>query len=598
MQPADVSAAAIQASAGHLLWPEAAWVTQAAERGWDWARVQWRRAASQPGAWFDEKKADAAVQLFPRIFRLTEDRFAGKPFRLALWQECIVRMLVGWKIPVEIKDDENSAPRIEQVRLYRRLLLWVPRKNGKSEFLAALALLFFVLDGVIGGQGFAFARDEKQARIVFDKMKAMIAMSPGLADKTQSFKKSIWIPKIRALFELLTGKPEGKHGRSPTVIVGDEMHEWESADLANTLRQGTGARLEPIELYASTAGLKTNKTGWALWEESVSILDGRLDDPTSLVVIFGIEEDADWQDELRWLVANPSLGISPTLQFLRREAALAVDNPRAEAHFRCYHLNQWIDAVTRWLNLKKWDACIEDRERWKAFAVGPDEDFAQKMRAAGLAGRRCFGAFDISSTDDITCLLWLFPPDEDNEKWVIVCRFWVPELSIDRRSKQDRVSYGKWQKICAIEPTPGDYVDQDYVKRAILEGFDVFDVGLIGYDPWNATKLYTDLVKEGVPEDLILKIRQGHQTLGEPSKFFERLVTSGVLDHGGHPVLRWMAGNAAVRFDENMNFMPTKKRSAEKIDGIVAAVMACALSIQPDEGPSVYEDRGILEIEI
>ena len=599
MPIAETSAAAIAASAAHLLWPEPQWVADAAARGWEWSRIQWRRAASQPGAWFDERKADAAVALFPRIFRLTEDRFAGKPFRLALWQECIVRLLVGWKVPVEILDDEQSAPRIEQVRLFRRMMLWVPRKNGKSEFLAALALLFFVLDGVIGGQGFAFARDEKQARIVFDKMKAMIAMSPGLADKAQVFKKSVWLPKIRAMFELLTGKPEGKHGRSPTVIVGDEMHEWESAELANTLRQGTGARLQPIELYASTAGLKTNQTGWALWEESTAILDGRIDDPTSLVVIFAVDQEDDWNDEAIWPIANPSLGISPTMQFLRREAALAADNPRAEAHFRCYHLNQWIDAVTRWLSLKKWDACVSDKDGWRTYTVEEGESFAEKMMAAGLAGRRCFGAFDISSTDDITALVWVFPPTDEDTQWRLVCRFWVPEESIIRRSKQDRVSYDKWQKICAITSTPGDYVDQDFVKEAVKEGLDVFDVALIGYDPWNATKLYTDLVKDGVPEDMLVKVRQGHQTLGEPSKFFERLVSSGGLGHGGHPVLRWMAGNAAVRFDENLNFVPTKKRSAEKIDGISATVNALCVAIgAEEEGPSVYESRGILEIEV
>jgi len=593
----SVSAAALLASAGHLLWPEPEWVTEATDRrGWEWVRVVWRRAASQPGAWFDERKADAAVALFPRIFRLTEDRFAGKPFRLGLWQEAIVRLLVGWKIPTEIRDDEKSPPRIEQVRLFRRLLLWVPRKNGKSEFLAALALLFFVLDGVIGGQGFAFARDEKQARIVFDKMKAMIAMAPSLADKAQAFKKSIYIPKIRALFELLTGKPEGKHGRSPTVIVGDEMHEWESAELASTLRQGTGARLEPIELYASTAGLKSNATGWSLWEESLAILDGRIDDPTSLVAIFAIDQDGDWTDEKDWARANPSLGISPTMQFLRREASLAVDNPRAEAHFRCYHLNQWIDAVTRWLSLTKWDACVSDKQRWKSYVVGEGEDFQQAMAAAGLAGRRCFGAFDISSTDDITALVWVFPPDEENDKWILVCRFWVPEESITRRVKQDRVSYDKWMSAGAITATPGDYVDQDYVKLAVLEGLEVFDVAAIGYDPWNATKLYTDLVKEGAPEELFLKMRQGAQTLGEPTKFLEKLVVSGQLDHGGNPVLRWMAGNAAVRFDENLNFVPTKKRSAEKIDGIVAAVMACGLAISTGSESSVYEERGILMV--
>lgn len=585
MRHAAISTAAIAASAGHLLWPEPEWIEQCVAKGWEWARTMWRRAASQPGAWFDERKADAAVNLFPTIFRLTDDRFAGRPFRLALWQEAIVRLLIGWKIPVEVRDDEQSEPRIEQVRLFRRLLLWVPRKNGKSEFLAALALLFFVFDGVVGGQGFAFARDEKQARVVFDKMKAMIAMSPSLSEVAKPFKRSIWLPRNRSLFELLSGKPEGKHGRSPTVILGDEMHEWETADLASTLRQGTGVRLQPIELYASTAGAKSNATGWQLWEESVSILDGRIDDPTSLVAIFSIDEDDDWADETNWTRANPSLGISPTMQALRIEAAKAVDNPRAEAHFRCYHLNQWIDAVTRWLSVKKWDACVADRDAWQ-----------RTIDERGLRGRSCFLSLDVSSTQDITALEALFPPDGEFDKWMLLPRFWVPEETAKRRTRQDRVSYEKWLRIGALEATPGDWVDQNFVKRGILDWMDDFDVQLIGFDPWNARKLVSDLQAEGVDENMFVEMRQGHQTLGEPTKFFEGLVMSGKLDHGGHPVLRWMAGNAAVRFDENLNFVPTKKRSAEKIDGISAGVMACGLAMQPGENLSVYESRGIMEI--
>jgi phage terminase large subunit-like protein len=573
----NVSALAVQASVGHLLFPEPDWVRQAVDKGYDWVRTHWRRCLSVAGAWFDTAKADAAVALFPRVFRLTEDRFAGKPFRLAFWQECIVRMLVGWKAPVEIIDEQTGLPKIVHVRIFRRLMLWVPRKNGKSEFLSALALLFFVLDGVIGGQGFVFARDEKQAKIVFDKMKAMISMSPALGD-AKSFKKSIWLPKIRALFELLTGKAEGKHGRSPTVIVGDEMHEWETAELASTLRQGTGARLEPIELYASTAGVKSNQVGWGLWEESQAILEGRIDDPSTLVVIFALDPEDDWSAEENWPKANPSLGVSPTTQFLRREAAIAKDNPRAEQHFRCYHCNQWIDAVTRWLNLKKWDACATDKAIWKKWSTGE-----------GLEGRRCFAAFDISSNEDITARILAFPPDEKVEKWIITARFWVPEETVARRTKQDRVSYEKWVKLGAIETTPGDYVDQDFMKEALYDDLSRFDVSLIGYDPWNATKLITDMQKDGVDEGLFLKMRQGIPTLGEPTKMVERLIMSGQFDHGGHPVLRWMAGNAAVKFDENLNYAPTKKKSAEKIDGIVAGIMAVGLSMaDEDDGMSDY----------
>lgn len=566
------SPGAVQAAAGDQLFPLPEWLTIVEDDpSYAWAITQWRRAACVPGAWFDAAKAQGAVDLWPTIFTLTEDRFAGKPFRLIRWQEIIVRLLVGWKSPIELLDEETGEPKVEHVRLYRRLMLWIPRKNGKSEFLAALALLFFVLDGTVAGQGFAFARDEKQGKIVFDKMKAMVfgersdGNPPPLAKGMVGFKKSLWIPKIRAMFELLTGKAEGKHGRSPTVIVGDEMHEWESLDLASTLRQGTGARLQPIELYASTAGLKDKVVGYGLWEESRAILDGRIDDPTTLVVIFAADPDADPFDERNWVGPNPSIGLSPTMAFLRREAALAKDNPRAEAHFRRYHLNQWVDSVVRWLNMKRWDACAKDKKAWKRFPVE-------------LLGRKCFVTLDVSSTQDVTALVLLFPPVEPGETWKVVCRFWVPEETLKTRVRNDRVSYDQWVKAGALETTDGDYVDQNAVLEAILQALDDYDVELIGYDPWNARKLVGDLQKAGVDPQKLIEIRQGIPSLGEGTKHLERLVYAALLDHGGHPLLRWMAGNAVVRFDENMNFAPAKKKSREKIDGIVAAVMGCVLA--------------------
>ncbi len=546
------------------IWPEPDCLKKVADDpAYEWARVQWRRAAQVPGAWFDARKADAVVKLWPQVFRLTEDRFAGKPFRLNTWQEITVRLLVGWKAPITVLDEETGQERTEHVRLFRRLMLWVPRKNGKSEFLAALALLFFLLEGTISGQGFAFARDEDQARMVFDKMKTMIALSPALAKRVQVFKKSIYVPQIRAGFALLSGKAEGKHGRSPTVIAGDEMHEWDTLDLSTTLRQGTGARLQPIELYASTAGIKSKLVGFGLWEESKGILEGRIEEPTTLVVVFAADPEADWQDEAVWAAANPSLGLSPTLTFLRREAALAKDNPRAEAHFRRYHLNQWVEQLVRWLNMRKWDACTSSPEGWK--------DAYERMR-----GRQCYGAIDVSSTQDITALVWLFPLDDGG--FLLVPRFWVPEDTIPIRVSRDKVGYDRWHAAGAIETTPGDYVDQGFVQRAILDGMDDFDVRGVAYDPWNAAKLVGDLQKDGVEPDKLIEMRQGIQSLGEPTKSFERLIYAGKIDHGGHPVLRWMAGNADVRFDENMNFMVAKKRSKEKVDGIAAAVMAVGLA--------------------
>lgn len=572
---------------GEILFPRPDWLTSVADDEiYGWAANAWRTAAKVKGSWFDYKLADAIVAEWPTWARLTSDRFAGVPFVLLPWQEIIVRLLVGWQVPVETLDPLMHKPAILHVRLFRRLLLWVPRKNGKTEFLAALGLLFFVMDGLVDGEGYVFARDEEQARLPFKKMKLMASMAPGLQNDLIAYGRSIYSKSLRAAINLLSGSDEGKHGKGPSVIVGDEMHEWRSLEVMNTLRQGTAGRLQPMELYGSTTGRKTNKPGMEMWTESVAILEGRIFDPTTLVVIFAAAADADYRDEAAWRKANPSLGLSPTLNYLRLEAAKCADNPRAEAAFRCYHLNQWIAGEVRWIPIRKWDACCDDPEAWKTY---PER----------LRGRQCYGAIDVSSTQDITCLKWAFPPTDDDPKWRVIARYWVPEDSVDRRVKNDQVEYDRWVAMTppALETTPGDYVDQNYVYEAVLEGMAEYDVQGIGFDPWNARKLIGDLqTKAGVDPDILVEMRQGIQTLGEPSKQFERLVFAGEFDHGGHPVSRWMAGNVVVRFDENLNYAPAKKRSAEKIDGIVADVMAVGLANQGVEGMLTIGSDAVMDI--
>lgn len=581
--PADAD----PAPAGDL--PE--FIAAAAGKGWTWAEIAWRRAAAVEGAWYDEAKADFMVDLWPKIFRLTDLRFAGVPFRLMLWQEIIVRLLFGWQIPTEIVDPHAGETTRLYVRLFRRLLLWIPRKNGKSEFLAALGLAFWAIDAVYGGQAYCFALNEKQARTVLNKVKAMIAAQPRLAKDLAVFGKSIWCARMLSRFELLTGKAEGKHGLSPYVSLGDEMHEWASRDLDTTIRQGMGAQLQPIELFASTAGLKSAVTGYDLYKESQAIIAGPIAAPESgqdtgegkytpatLVVMFALEDEDDWENEANWRRVNPNLGLSPTLDFLRGEYAAARDNPRAESHFRRYHLNQWVDAVTRWLPPKKWDACCVSKGDWKAF---PER----------LAGRKCYLGFDLSTKRDITALIALFPPDGDDDKTRLICRFWVPADAIEPRVKEDRAPYDRFLRMGAIETTPGDYIDQNFIGAAIKEAISLYDVLGIGFDDWNAQKLYTDLCDEGVDADLFRVVKQTISHLTEGSKHFEELVYTGRLDHGGNPVLRWMALNANVISDTNGNFKPSKKHSREKIDGIIATVCAEAVALTAEPiGSSHWEN--------
>jgi phage terminase large subunit-like protein len=577
---ARASAAAL--AAGH---PEAFddrpdWLRQVdGDERYDWARTAWDSAAAEPGAWFDHQLADSIVADWPNWATLTLDRFAGVKFRLAQWQDIIVRLLVGWMVPTEILDPATHEKITVHIRLFRRLLLWISRKNGKSEFLAALALLFFVIDGVPQGEGYVFARKEGQARIVFNRMAAMVANNPEFKSEILAYSRSLYVKALAAKFELLPGALEGLHGKSPTVIVGDEMHEWKSLEIADTLRQGTVGRLQPIELYASTAGRKSggHRPGEQLYEESRQIIDGRKRDPMTLAVIFAANDDDDPADLRTWAKANPNLGLAPTEHALKQELTKALGNPRAMAHFKCYHLGVWADEISKWLPLRKWDACAGSKDGWKLYPQT-------------LKGRSGWLAFDISSTTDITALVIAFPPTEDDPKWRLLCRFWIPEANVDKREAEG-APIRRFLDAGAMETTPDDYVDQNVVGSAILQAFEDFDILGVGFDPWNARKLYGDLVagdkiEPGAPAldaDKFHEMRQGIYTLGEPSKAFEKLVFAGLLDHGGHPVLRWMAGNTVIHFDRNLNFMPAKDRSAEKIDGIVAGVMAVGLANLPED---------------
>jgi phage terminase large subunit-like protein len=568
-----ISAAALTSAASPLA-PEPEWITRAVdEHGYAWARLAWQRAAASPGAWFDAGKADAIIARWPTWFKLTVGRFAGIPFRLSFWQECIVRLLVGWKAPIDIIDPETGLPSQVHVRLFRELRLWVPRKNGKSEFLAALALLFWAIEGQRRGAGFCFAHDEAQAREVFDKMADMIGYAPSVfrsletGEAIKVFSKQLWNADLRSPFRLMPGKAKGKHGRAPFVTVGDEMHEWISLELANTLRQGEGASLQPIRLYASTAGLKSQKVGYGLWEESQKILDGRIDDPTTLVVIFAADEGADWKDEGAWRAANPSLGLSPTMAFLRGEIAKAV-TPASEAGFRRYHLNQWVEDFARWITLKKWDAASPDREAWKRF---PDE----------LRGRECFLTFDSTKSFDLAAMCLRFPPIEKGERTKFIWRFWLPSETIEQRTAAERTPFDQWVVDRALSPIPGGVFELEHAIKAALDAIAKYRVTKIGWDAWNALEFYNRMVAAGQPEDLFVEMRFGTRSLGQGTREFERKVFGGEMDHGGHPVARWMIGHCNVRFDENMNYVPAKKRSEDSIDGIVAAVMAEALALAP-----------------
>jgi phage terminase large subunit-like protein len=451
----------------------------------------------------------------------------------------------------------------------------------KRQDRAGVSLLALLGDGEMGGQGYSIATDKNQASIVFDKATAMVGYSEPLKRHLTCFKPSIYCAELNASFKALSGASQGKHGLSPSVIIGDEAHEWENGDLYTFVHQGTGARRQPLEFLISTAGKKSG-FGWELWNECQSIVTGESEDEETLVVIYAADPDDDWTIEETWRKANPNLGISPKLEYLRAECQKARELPRLENDFKRYHLNLWTEQAVRWLPLDAWDTCgLEDprgavqrdaqrrivNDRWKSFADR-------------LATRRCFGGLDLSSSRDLTAWMLVFPPEEEGGRWIWLPRIFMPEANIEERVRRDKAPYDQWIKAGALIATPGNVTDYDRMREQIFDDCETFRVDQIAVDRWNATQLALQLQDEGLPVTLF---GQGYASMSAPSKELERQVIGGLLDHGGHPALRWCAGNVAVESDPAENIKPTKKKSTERIDPLVAGIMGTGVAMSTEQ---------------
>lgn len=526
--------------------------------------------------WYDARIADLAAQFFPRHLRFTKGKWFGRPFDLQPWQAGDwIKPLFGWKRVVDGHPPETWP------RRYRRARMWVPRKNGKTELLGGTGNLLLVGDGEPGAEIYAIASKKDQAKIVFDVSQRMAMQDPTLAGALEFLKPSTYYPGTASVFRFLGGNPEGTHGLNPHACLGDEVHEWETMDLHTFIVQGMGARRQPLDITISTAG-RRGTVGWQFWDECEKIRAGAIDDPETLVATYAADRDDDWTSPETWAKANPNLGVSVGLEYLQDACRQAQQLPRLENDFKRYHLNVWTEQDVRWLPMDKWRACDRsadgDMQRWrKLFDL--------------LKGRACWGGLDLASVQDVTALGWFFPA-VGADPAALLWRFFVPADGVALRTKRDGVPYEQWVQMGAIEATPGNITDYDVVRKRIDEDRARFDVRGIGVDKFNSSQMIIDMMADGAPAKWF---PQSMLSMSPPAKELERLVLASALDHGGHPVARWMAANCAVIQDSNGNIKPSKKTSSEKIDGIAAAVIAIGMTLgEPPPATSDYSQVMIL----
>jgi phage terminase large subunit-like protein len=512
--------------------------------------------------YFDEQAVDLAI-IFFSLLKHTKGEWAGQPYILDQWQiDEIIRPLFGCK------------RKSDHTRRYRTAYIEIPRKNGKSTISAGLAALLLLVDNEPGAEIYSAAADRDQARIVFEQAKQMIESSPVLAKRVQIFKNTIMVPKTRSVYRVLSADAPTKHGLNAHGVIFDELHAQPNRELWDVLTTSVGARQQPLVIAITTAGYNRESVCYEQHEYARQVKDGIIEDDTFLPVIYAADDDEDWLDEEIWAKANPGLGNTVKLEYLRNEARKAEHVPAYQNTFRRLHLNQWTQTESRWLDMSAWDAC--------------GETFDPNL----LEGSLCYGGLDLASTSDIASFVLAFPNEVGEEEQVTwLPFFWIPEENMVERARKDRVPYDAWVRDGLMTATEGNVIDYGYIIRDIEALGERFHIAEIAYDRWGAFQVSQALEGAGFT---MVGFGQGFKSMSPPMKELMRMVLDGKLKHGGNPVLRWMADNLVVTSDAAGNVKPNKDKSREKIDGIVAGLMALDRAVR-HENPqvSVYETRGL-----
>lgn len=514
--------------------------------------------------YFDERAASVVVNFFERLLVHSKGEWAGQPFRLSGWQRDIVREMFGWK-------------RADGLRRYRTAYIEVPRKNGKSTLSAGIALYLLFADGEPGAQVFSAAADKDQAGIVFEEAKAMTEESIELAKRADIFKRSIVIPESRSTYRVLSADAFTKHGLNAHGVIVDELHVQPTRELVDVLVTSTGSRRQPMMVFITTAGFNRESIGYEYHEYAEKVINGVISDPSFFAYIRAAPKDADWQDPEVWAAANPNLGVSVKMDYLETECARAREVPAYQNTFRRLHLNQWTAQETRWLPLNAWDGCV------------------RPVDANLLQGSACYGGLDLASTSDLASFVLDFPPEEGEDSvahaWLPF--FWIPAENVEERVRRDRVSYDAWIRDGLVRVTPGNAIDYSFIIRDIEALGEIYNIREIAFDRWGAFQVSQQLEGAGFT---MVGFGQGYASMSAPTQELLRMILAGELAHGGHPVLRWMADNVVVDSDAAGNMKPNKSKSREKIDGIVAGIMALDRATRHQAAGSVYDERGIVTL--
>jgi len=516
------------------------------------------RAACVPGPhprglYFDEAAGQRAIDFFSHL-RHSKGEWAGSVFVLSPWQQFVIWSLFGWM-------------RSDGRRRYRTAYIEVARKNGKSTLMAGVGLYLFVADKEPGAEIYCAATMRDQAKIIWSEARRMVQSSPSLRRRVGVYTGHLTIDATASKFDPLGGDEDTLDGLNIHGALVDELHAHKTRDLWDKVSTASGSRRQPLRCAITTAGFDRHSICWEQRDYVCKILEGIIEDDSVFGAIYTLDDEDDWLDPKTWVKSNPNLGISVYEYELAEQCKQARETPTAQNSFLRFRMNMWTESETRWIPAERWSAC--------GTPVDPE----------ALRGRQSYWGLDLSSTLDITAWVGVFPPAVMGDKYQVLCRFFVPQNNVADRCRKDRVPYDTWIRQGYIYATPGDVVDQEYIKAQIIADAQIYDIREVAFDRWGSAKLVTELDAEGITT---VAFGQGFASMSPASKEAEKLILSCGIAHGNNPVLAWMMSNVTMRTDPAGNIKPDKGKSREKIDGVVAMLMALDRAVRNTSDISGY----------
>ena len=498
---------------------------------------------------FDFDEADRVLEIVS-YFRHTKGKYAGKRFELMPWQQWFLVMLFAMKY------------RASGLRVFRKALLCVPKKNGKSEFAGAIATIMTFFEDEEGAECYSAANKYDQALFCWDAAKKILKRLRResesingclrLYDSTNN--RNLINSDNDSFFKPIAADAKTLDGVNPHLAIIDEYHEAKDAAIPNNMESGMVSREQPLLLIITTRGFNVNGPLFLFEQMCERVLEGTQQNENLLPLIYTLDEGDDWEDKGVWEKANPGLGRTPTVEGLTQEFTKAVNEGSTfEVNFKTKNLNVWATVADRWIKQRDYNS---GASRWD-----PTE----------LEGLMCFTGIDLAKTRDLTAVAHLFPPQAGFDRFRVLMRYYLPEDSAAELERKDMVPYFDWQRQGWITLTPGNVIDLDYIAEQILADHARFGLRAAGYDPWNATHLATKLAAEEVEMN---EFRQNTSTFNEPITTLERLILEGRVDHCFNPILEWNFANVVLYTDTNGNVKFDKNKSRSKIDGAVATAMA------------------------